>query len=197
MQNISIDDEEPQEEKKVLPPLEDVNLSYNLNSPAEILHAIDDIQAKYFRLIKRSDILLQVFNYDEHDEEKEHLDKLFLEVEKYIDKDDYYLQKYKNIEKTYKSKIGKTTIEINDIEAAHYKEVDNLLNEVYQEVKTRIPEDDFKQLIKSELRWLKEVENYNKVFRSQEYGTIGTYVGYSYEINMRNFRTLLLMLYLQ
>ena len=79
---------------------------------------------------------------------------------------------------------------------AHYKKVDSLLNEVYKEVKTKITPQEFEKLKTSEKKWLKEVEDYYEVFESQEFGTIGTVIYYGYQIDMREFRTLLLMLYL-
>ena len=64
-----------------------------------------------------------------------------------------------------------------------------------QAVKAIIPPEDFKQLITSELKWLKEVEDYYKVYEQQGFGTIGPLIHLGYECDMRNFRTLLLMLY--
>ena len=77
----------------------------------------------------------------------------------------------------------------------YYEAVDKLLNETYQAVRIKIPREDFKNLIASELKWLKDVEQYHKVFEQQEYGSSRTWVNLRYEINMRQFRTLLLMLY--
>lgn len=169
--------------------------NYDLSTPSQVLAKIDELQTEYFTLIKRNDVLL-VPQAHEFEEDQEELDTLFDRVKNNIDHNNPYYQEYLNIEQEYANNDGETTQEVNYFAQRHYDAVDKLLNKTYQAVRAKIPQEDFKQLIQSELAWLREVEAYHKVYEQQEYGTIRTLMNYNYEINMRNFRTLLLMLYL-
>ncbi len=166
-----------------------------IKTPAQTLQQIDELQARYFNIIKRNDVLLQIQDSDEYQQDMKDLNNLFKEVEQKIDKNNYYLQKYYNIKEQYAVNTGNTQSDMNTFASNEYEAVDGLLNETYQAVKAKIPPEDFKQLITSELKWLKEVEDYYKVYEQQGFGTIGSLVHSEYECNMRNFRTLLLMLY--
>lgn len=166
-----------------------------IKTPAQTLQQIDELQARYFNIIKRNDVLLQIQDSDEYQQDMKDLNNLFKEVEQKIDKNNYYLQKYYNIKEQYAVNTGNTQSDMNTFASNEYEAVDGLLNETYQAVKAKIPPEDFKQLITSELKWLKEVENYYKVYEQQGFGTIGSLIHSEYECNMRNFRTLLLMLY--
>ena len=164
-------------------------------TPAQTLQQIDELQARYFNIIKRNDVLLQIQDSDEYQQDMKDLNNLFKEVEQKIDKNNYYLQKYYKIKEHYAVNTGNTQSDMNTFASNEYEAVDGLLNETYQAVKAKIPPEDFKQLITSELKWLKEVEDYYKVYEQQGFGTIGSLIHSEYECNMRNFRTLLLMLY--
>jgi len=166
-------------------------------TPAEILNLIDTYQIKYFAIVKRNDMLLQIQEYEGMEQDRQDLKNLYDEVKNQIRSDNMYLQKYNEIEQQYAENTGETTVDMNNFEDNHYKAVDKLLNDVYQEVKAIIPQEDFKQLTKSELKWIKNVDKYNNVYKAQGFGTIGGVVYLGYQIDMRNFRTLLLMLYLK
>ena len=166
-----------------------------IKTPAQTLQQIDELQARYFNIIKRNNVLLQIQDSDEYQQDMKDLNNLFKEVEQKIDKNNYYLQKYYEIKEQYAVNTGNTQSDMNIFASNEYEAVDGLLNETYQAVKAKIPPEDFKQLITSELKWLKEVEDYYKVYEQQGFGTIGSLVHSRYECNMRNFRTLLLMLY--
>lgn len=166
-----------------------------IKTPAQTLQQIDELQARYFNIIKRNDVLLQIQDSDEYQQDRKDLNNLFKEVEQKIDKNNYYLQKYYKIKEQYAVNTGNTQSDMNTFASNEYEAVDGLLNETYQAVKAKIPPEDFKQLITSELKWLKEVEDYYKVYEQQGFGTIGSLIHSEYECNMRNFRTLLLMLY--
>ncbi|MCM1297800.1 MAG: DUF1311 domain-containing protein, partial [Muribaculaceae bacterium] len=114
-------------------------------------------------------------NWDRRD-----LSDLYAEVISEVDTNNFYFKRYREIEKKYANNPGMTTVEINDFAAQEYEAVDKLLNEVYQVVKAKIPAEDFKNLTSREIKWIKEVEAYKKVFEAQEYGTIRTlkYFGY-------------------
>ena len=175
--------------------IENKDIIYDLQTPSKVLAKIDLLQAQYFSIIKRNDAFLKIYDCDACAEDMEDLNKLFSEVRNNIDKDNYYLKKYDEIENSYSSSDLETTAEINNFMMEYYEAVDKLLNETYQAVRIKIPREDFKNLIASELKWLKDVEQYHKVFEQQEYGSSRTWVNLRYEINMRQFRTLLLMLY--
>ena len=169
--------------------------SSGTSAESYIMQQIDELQARYFSIIKRNDVLLQIQDSDEYQQDRKDLNNLFKEVEQKIDKNNYYLQKYYEIKEHYAVNTGNTQSDMNTFASNEYEAVDGLLNETYQAVKAKIPPEDFKQLITSELKWLKEVEDYYKVYEQQGFGTIGSLVHSEYECNMRNFRTLLLMLY--
>ena len=167
----------------------------NQKTSADVLSEIDKYQAEYFEIVKRNDLFLQVEDSPAIKNDRKELKKLFKEVKKQVKSKDN-LKKYKEIEKRYAKCEEETTVGMNEFANNNYKEVDALLNEVYGEVKTKISPADFKKLTASEQKWLKEVKNYKKVFDAKGFGTIGTIIYYDYEISMRQFRTLLLMLYL-
>lgn len=166
-----------------------------IKMPAQTLQQIDELQARYFNIIKRNDVLVQLENSDENQQDMKDLNNLFKEVEEKIDKNNYYLQKYYKIEEQYAQNPGTTQRDMDEFASKEYEAVDGLLNETYQAVKAKIPPEDFKHLITSELQWLKEVEDYYNVYKQQGFGTIGPLIKFEYECNMRKFRTLLLMLY--
>ncbi len=162
----------------------------------DVLSQIDNYQQRYFTIIKRNDLFVD--SEKDSKQDRKDLDKLYKEVIKQIDSNNIYYKKYKQNEHEYENpKVElETTVQMDNYAIAHYKKVDSLLNEVYKEVKTKITPQEFEKLKTSEKKWLKEVEDYYEVFESQEFGTIGTVIYYGYQIDMREFRTLLLMLYL-
>ena len=172
------------------------NKFYDLNTPSKVLAKIDELQTKYFSLVKRNDVLLQIEDNEVRRQDLQDLNILFNEVEQNIDKNNFYFQKYKQIEEQFTVNPGITTLDMIEFDTKHYNAIDKLLNEVYREVKTRIEEKDFAALTNSELKWLKEVEQYKNVYESKQFGSIRYLIYLGYEINMREFRTLLLMLYL-
>ena len=164
-------------------------------SPDEILSEINSYQARYFEIVKRNNALLDISGDETAQRDLKELNNLFKEVENKIDsKNEYYIQ-YKTIQEKFSSNPGETTVEMNDFAEQNYEAVDKLLNSVYKAVKGNLSQEDFEKLKISQRAWLKEVTAYNKVFEAQDFGTIGTIVGLNYEIDMRSFRTLLLMLY--
>ena len=163
-------------------------------SSAETLALIDKYQEKYFTIIKRNDMFLNTIDFDKVRKDRKELKKLYKEVTKQITNKEY-LKKYQDIQKRYSKCEQETTIGMNEFAQKNYNEVDSLLNEVYKEVKSTISADDFAKLESSEKRWLIEVNNYEKVFNSKDFGTIRPLIYYDFETDMREFRTLLLMLY--
>lgn len=164
-------------------------------STQEQLGIINIYQEKYFEIIRRNDVLLNFEDSTELNEDRRDLDNLFAEVEKQIT-NRRYLNKYKKIQNRYSKCKGITTIKINACANKNYQAINKLLNNVYQKAESRLNFEDGKKLASNELLWEKDVEDYHKVFESMGFGTIGTSIYYGYEINMREFRTLLLMLYM-
>ena len=176
---------------------EDVVQKQNIdNSKEETLEEINKYQERYFNIIKRNDVLLNVGEVDETNKDSSELEGLFNEVENKISKNNEYLKEYKKLEEKFKENTGNTTFEIDEFEKKKYDAFDKLLNDTYKALKNELGEDEFEKLKLSQRAWLKEVEEYNKVFESKGFGTIAGLVKAEYEINMRSFRTLLLMLYL-
>ena len=161
----------------------------------KILPLIDNYQEQYFTIVKRNNVFLNDEDREDLKKDRKELKKLFKEVEKQIT-NKKYLKEYRAIEKRYAKCDEITTVGMNEFAQKNYNEVDALLNKVYNEVLKNISDYDRNNLVQSETKWLKEVEDYNSVFNSMGFGTIGTIIYYDYEINMRQFRTLLLMLYL-
>lgn len=174
---------------------EEENIEKEPQTPAEKLLLIDEYQVKYFKIIRRNDALLDITGDSNCERDMSELNKLFKEVEGRIH-NNYYLNKYNEIQERFAQNPGETTVDMNIFASQNYDAVDELLNEVYQAVKKKIPARDFKNLTTSEIKWIKDVESYKKVYDTKGFGSIGTLIYYDYEINMRNFRTLLLMLYL-
>ena len=172
-----------------------INVNKNQNEEAIVLSDIDYYQERYFEIIKRNDLLFSMENNKTLKKDRKELNNLFKEVKKQIT-NDQYLKKYNDIKKRYAKCNEITDVGMSDFAQRHYNEVDNLLNEVYKAVKPRTLPQEYKQLAKSEANWLKDVEDYEKVLDSMGYGTIGKLIYYDYQISVKEFRTLLLMLYL-
>ena len=162
----------------------------------DILTQIDIYQEQYFQIIKRNNVLLQLSKDDESEKDLKDLEELYNKVKSNISSDCEFLKKYKEIEQKYAKNTGENTVEMNDFAQNHYNSVDKLLNDTYQAVKTKISAEEFNKLVKSEINWLKAVDGYRAVYDSQGFGSIGGLIFLDYQINMRQFRTLLLMLYL-
>lgn len=164
-------------------------------SDADKLALIDKYQEKYFTIIKRNGLFYNVDDTAAVEKDRKELNNLYKEVKKQIKNKDY-LKKYKEIEKRYSNCKEETTIGMNQFAESNYNEVDDLLNTVYKDVQSKISPQDFNKLTESEKIWLKEVNDYQKMIDLQGFGTIGTIMYYDYQVDIRSFRTLLLMLYL-
>ena len=181
--------------------LKSENNSINAQKIQEIPNTLDEIekyQKKYFEIIKRNNALLNLSSEDIVKKDLKELRDLFEEVKSKTDKTSAYYSKYEENIKNYKKKNSlNTTNEMNEFAQKSYKDVDLLLNNVYKEVKLQISNEEFEKLKNSQKNWLKEIEKYNSIFEAQDFGSIKYLIKADYEINMRSFRTLLLMLYLK
>ena len=167
----------------------------NTRTVAGKINLVDKYQDKYFEIIKRNNVLLNTEDSIELNNDRKELDDLFAEVEKQITNRSY-LRKYKKIQKQFSNCDAETTIGINEFADKNYKAVNSLLNSVYKKAKSKIGSKDLNNFVLSEHKWFQEIEDYSKVYNSMELGTLGASIYYSYQINMKEFRTLLLMLYL-
>ena len=161
---------------------------------ADKLYIIDKYQEKYFEIITRNDVLLKDEDVKELNIDRTELNRLFAEVQNQV-KNKKYLKKYNKIQKRYAKCDEITTTGINKCAEKNYNAVDSLLNEVFKKVKSKISSKDYKYLTLSEKEWQKRVDDYQKNFDAMGFGTIGASIYNSYQINMKEFRTLLLMLY--
>lgn len=162
----------------------------------DTLSLIDKYQAKYFEIYKKRNQAAfdNDYDYDFNNDNKE-LKKLESKVEKQITNKEY-LKKYKKQRKQVGKCRSITTPEINECAEKDYNAISNLLDEVYKKVELKISSEDFKNLTLSQNKWQKEVKDYEKAYDSLTQGTLGTIIHYDYQIDMMEFRTLLLMLYL-
>lgn len=168
-------------------------INNNLRSQTEAIELVDKYQKKYFEIIKRNNMLLQADDTEKFEKDSKELEDLFNEVERQV-LDKGSLKKYKKIQKRFSDCSGITTPEINECAEKNYNAVNKLLNKTYKKAEAKASFEDAKKLAQSQINWEKEVENYKKVFDSMNFGTIGTSTFYSYQINMTEFRTLLLMM---
>ena len=164
-------------------------------SASEKAQFIDKYQMKYFEIVKRNNVLLNFEDDAALNKDRKELEKLFSEVQKQIT-NKKYLQKYNKIQKRFSNCDEITTTGINEFAEKNYNAINKLLNSTYKKAEAKLNFEDAKKLALSQIDWEKEVENYKKVYDSTEFGTIGTSTYYGYEINMREFRTLLLIMLL-
>ena len=140
-------------------------------SKTDVLDKINTYQKRYFEIVKRHDALLDLANSEESKKDLSELKVLFEEVKKEIPSDLEYIKKYDKIKKDYKNNTGNTTLEMNEFVSREYKAFDALLNETYKAVQQNISPDEFEKLKESQRQWLKDVEDYNKVFEAKKFGT--------------------------
>ena len=160
------------------------------------LNTINDYQKRYFEIVKRNNVFFDLEGSDDSKNDLKELKNLFDEVKSKIDKNCAQYVKYEEISTKYRDNVGRNTLEMNAFAKTKYDAFDKLLNDTYKAVKEKISEKEFEELKQAQKAWLKEVEDYNEVYVAQGFGTIGPLVKFDYEINMRGFRALLLMLYL-
>ena len=173
------------------------NIFQSLQNNDDTLNKINDFQKRYFEIIKRNDAFLNMQGNSDTKKDLQELKSLFDEIKNNIDKDINFYKQYENIVTNYRQNTGNTTLEMNQFASSKYKAIDKLLNNIYQELKIELSKEEFEKLKLSQRQWLKDVQDYNKVFEAKKFGTIATLVKLDYETNMCSFRSLLLMLYLK
>lgn len=168
---------------------------------SEILAKIDRYQAKYFEIITRNNMFVDL-GLDEniHAKDSYELNTLFKNVENEIGNSEYVKKYYKTLEQ-YKTDYGETTYDMVQTESQNYVIIDKFLNEVYQAVRIKLPTEEYKKLQASEIKWIKDGDKYcDKIMTPEngalKYGSFSRVGIIDAQINMRQFRALLLMLYL-
>ena len=190
--------------------IKNIKNKQNLSS-SETLKLIDTYQEKYFNIIERNDFFIKNNNSLMENQDKRELDALFKEVRNILNKNNPYLEKLNSIDSHYqnvsyldsnnspwsiivKKQEDNTGLNFAKLESGYYNEkVDKLLNEVYQKIQTIISKEDFEYLQQSEIKWLKDIDKYHKHCVNQ---TQSCEMKDWYLCNMRRFRTLLLLQYL-
>lgn len=163
----------------------------------KIFDDVERYQAKYWEIIKRHDILLQVAEFDDYYyNDLAELNALFVVMEDKINYNNKYLTQLREVDEKYKNNNGETQYEMNMNAGAYNEAVDAVLNELYQDIRKTIPAIDFEKLKQSEIKWLKDIKDYEKVYYSEDRGSMGGMTYANMLANMRKFRTLLLIPYL-
>lgn len=173
--------------------LEQVKKSYE-----NIYDNMEYYQAKYWEIIKRHNVLLQLGEFDEdYYNDLAELNALFVIIENKISYNNKYLTKLHEVDKKYETNDGETQVDRSQFAGNYNDAIDSVLNELYQDIRKNIPASDFENLKQSEIKWLKDIEAYKKVMDSQGFGTISGTI-YPYTIaDMRKFRILLLIPYIE
>ena len=164
-------------------------------SVSEKLSFIDKYQKKYFEIIKRNNVLLNQEDDKKINGDRKELENLFSETQQQITNKNY-LKKYNKIQKRFSNCDEMTTAQINKHAEKNYNAINKLLNNTYKNAESKLNFKDAKKLALNQIEWEKEIEDYEKIYNSMGFGTIGTSIYYGYKINMTEFRTLLLILYL-
>lgn len=167
----------------------------------QTLKQIEEYQKQYWQIIKRNDMLIdlwfQVEGGKDYEKDKTDYDNLYQEVINKIDKNNQYYKKLESIGKNTDLECESQPC-MNEYAQAILDETDTLLNEVYKDLKAKMPKSDFNKLKLSERKWLKDIEKYkHDVIDKQNQKTMGTMIGVlipgAYE-DMKKFRVLLLLL---
>ncbi len=161
------------------------------------LKKVNSFQKRYFKIIQRNDVLLSDYIENIHTKDSLELVYLFKEVEAEIEKNNSWFKEYLNIEEKFKSNKGETLYDMDEFERKHNKELNYLLSSIYKFLKTKLTAKEFRNLKVSQKKWIKHVRIYRKTFNSKELGSMREIKKLNCEINMRKFRILLLITFLQ
>ncbi len=164
----------------------------------ETFNQIEDLQAQYWEIIKRNDLLLYQ-NKEENGKikkDKEDLSKLYKTVENNINENLGYYRRLNNTERQY---FENTDAQV-PYDAIHFAQcyndaVNDVLNITYKEVKGFLPKNDYAYLKASEKQWLKDVKNYKILMDEKDLGDLGSMTKAYAIADIRKFRILLLTSY--
>lgn len=165
-----------------------------------ILLQVTDYQQQYWSIIKKHNMFLQIGEVDNNvQQDKTDLKKLYQNVENKINQNNKFLSELNNLNNKYNADIknAQSQIEINIVANEYMENTDKILNNVYQEIKINTDSKDFELLKTSEIKWIKDLEEYQKFIEEQGFGSIIGLLYANATQDIKHFRTLLLIYYLE
>ena len=166
----------------------------------DILSQVEDYQQQYWSIIKKHNMFLQIGEVDNNvQQDKTDLKKLYQNVENKINQNNKFLSELNNLNNKYNADIknAQSQIEINIVANEYMENTDKILNNVYQEIKINTDSKDFELLKTSEIKWIKDLEEYQKFIEEQGFGSIIGLLYANATQDIKHFRTLLLIYYLE
>ena len=145
-------------------------------------------------------MFLQIGEVDNNvQQDKTDLKKLYQNVENKINQNNKFLSELNNLNNKYNADIknAQSQIEINIVANEYMENTDKILNNVYQEIKINTDSKDFELLKTSEIKWIKDLEEYQKFIEEQGFGSIIGLLYANATQDIKHFRTLLLIYYLE
>lgn len=177
-----------------------IGLYKNKTSNTDPLMQVDNYQNQYWDTIKKHNVLIQLGEFDSGaKQDLNNLKRLYGKVEDKINKDSDFYKELNNLKKGYDKDIEKaqTQMEMNMLSGEYLENTDKILNEVYQQIRITVESEDFEKLKASEIRWVKELKDYQKYIGQQDFGSIGGLIYTKTSQDIINFRALLLIYYLE
>ena len=177
-----------------------IGLYKNKTSNTDPLMQVDNYQNQYWDTIKKHNVLIQLGEFDSGaKQDLNNLKRLYGKVEDKINKDSDFYKELNNLKKGYDKDIEKaqTQMEMNMLSGEYLENTDKILNEVYQQIRITTEAEDFEKLKASEIRWVKELKDYQKYIGQQDFGSIGGLIYTKTSQDIINFRALLLIYYLE
>ena len=161
---------------------------------------IEEYQQQYWDIIKRNNMFIQIAEIDSQiKQDRVDLNNLYKKVENAIDKNNNILKELKDLKEKYNKGIEKaqTQTEMNVL-ASHYLEnTDKILNDVYIKIKENSSQTNFEALKTNEIEWVREQEEYQTFLEKQSFGSIFGLIYCKTMQDIKYFRTLLLIFYLE
>ena len=177
-----------------------IGLYKNKTSNTDPLMQVDNYQNQYWDTVKKHNVLIQLGEFDSGaKQDLNNLKRLYGKVEDKINKDSDFYKELNNLKKGYDKDIEKaqTQMEMNMLSGEYLENTDKILNEVYQQIRITVESEDFEKLKASEIRWVKELKDYQKYIGQQDFGSIGGLIYTKTSQDIINFRALLLIYYLE
>ena len=177
-----------------------IGLYKNKTANTDPLMQVDNYQNQYWDTVKKHNVLIQLGEFDSGaKQDLNNLKRLYGKVEDKINKDSDFYNELNNLKKGYDKDIEKaqTQMEMNMLSGEYLENTDKILNEVYQQIRITTEAEDFEKLKASEIRWVKELKDYQKYIGQQDFGSIGGLIYTKTSQDIINFRALLLIYYLE
>ena len=177
-----------------------IGLYKNKTANTDPLMQVDNYQNQYWDTVKKHNVLIQLGEFDSGaKQDLNNLKRLYGKVEDKINKDSDFYKELNNLKKGYDKDIEKaqTQMEMNMLSGEYLENTDKILNEVYQQIRITTEAEDFEKLKASEIRWVKELKDYQKYIGQQDFGSIGGLIYTKTSQDIINFRALLLIYYLE